>query len=239
MGVPSSIPAKGSAGVESLLLAAPRAPDALPEGDFLEAWSGGQRPSQVSWVCLPGTPASSCWAAPGGVQATRARRNWMAPCLAGLWKEKAPLDRAPRWTRQGQRRGTGGASDRGPARRADARRASAFIPHLAPSARPRLLRRVTHSAGLRPQNVAASPSGGRRSEVKGPSPRPLLPPGSSSAAAASPPASPMSSPWARVRVRMSPFCEDVSRGSAGTPLRGDLILTDHTCSDLSSDAATF
>lgn len=112
VGVPSSIPAKGSAGVESLLLAAPRAPDALPEGDFLEAWSGGQRPSQVSWVCLPGTPASSCWAAPGGVQATRARRNWMAPCLAGLWKEKAPLDRAPRWTRQGQRRGTGGASDR-------------------------------------------------------------------------------------------------------------------------------
>lgn len=106
--------------------------------------------------------------------------------------------------------------------------------------RPRLLRRVTHSAGLRPQNGAASPSGGRRSEVKGPSPRPLLPPGSSSAAAASPPASPMSSPWARVRVRMSPFCEDISRvGSEGTPLRGDLILTDHTCSDLSSDAATF
>lgn len=56
----------------------------------------------------------------------------MAPCLAGLWKEKAPLDRAPRWTRQGQRRGTGGASDRGPARRADARRASAFVPLRVP-----------------------------------------------------------------------------------------------------------
>lgn len=52
---------------------------------------------QATWVCSSTTPASWCWAVPGGVQATGARRNFFSRSLACPLKEnKAHLDQVRR-----------------------------------------------------------------------------------------------------------------------------------------------